>query len=371
MNSPLPLVFAKVTFLVGLAGLLALPLPAQNVTTVPEGYITMNITAGIGTTKVRTLLSLPLIEDANISGAKIGRITSLTSNTITSSGAGWTSGNLSQTNNPNVIRITSGNATGLTLLISNTVANTAETLTIDAGDASYVNLTSLGITTGANGDTFQILSCDTLAEAFGTPGTTGILGGSSAAVADTVVLNSALGAPQTFYYNTTVGNTTITGASGNTTTEPGRWTRQTIGNPDATNTPIRPDSGLAYFRLGNSPLTLVVSGRVPSVARKALLKNSGVTYFAHSWPTSITLNQTGFQQTPGWLTGGNAVVSDTVTIGTSNYFHDGSNWRRQTVGSPISNNATIEAGQSVIINKRGTTPGASITSQAMPYNLNN
>ena len=96
----------------------------------PFGYVKINITAGTGTSKKTSLVSIPLLEEAAITGKATGRITGVTATTISASGAGWTAGQLSTAATPHLIEITSGTAKGRMLLISTTAANTADTVTI-------------------------------------------------------------------------------------------------------------------------------------------------------------------------------------------------------------------------------------------------
>jgi hypothetical protein len=284
-----------------------------------------------------------------------GRVTGVTSNSISNSSAGWTAGALSNPATPHLIRITSGPAAGRTFLISTTSPNTQTSIVIDPLEASQVDLTTLGISVGlTSGDTYQIIPCDTMARVFQTPATMGILGGNSAAAADTVMLSNN-GVLMTYYFNTTLN----------------RWTRSALGNPDASNTPIRPDAGLIYSRLGNSPISFTLLGEVPTTDRRALVRNSGVTYLSQGWPIDTTLAGTGLQNLPGWRSGATAAVSDTVQLMVAGawrtYWYDGSQWRRQALGSPGSGTQTVFAAASLLINRIGQTTGASTLTQTKTF----
>jgi hypothetical protein len=240
----------------------------------PFGYVKINITAGTGTAKRTTLLSLPLLDEASITGNATGRITGLTATTISAAGAGWSAGELSAAATPHLIEITSGVAKGRMLLISTTAANTADTVTIASEEATRVgDLTNLGITTGAeNGDTYRIRPVDTLSSFFGTPETTLIRGGATANEADTITI-VANGSATTYFYSTTSG----------------RWSRVSLGSPDASNVPLPPYAGLQYARLADTPLEFIVTGMVPSGDREVSIKNSGVTLLAPYWPPQLGL----------------------------------------------------------------------------------
>jgi hypothetical protein len=342
----------------------AVALTAQSIaqTTVqgePFGYVKMSITAGTGTSKKSTLLSIPLLDEASITGKATGRITGVTATTITAAGAGWAAGQLSTAATPHLIEITSGAAQGRLLLISTTAANTTDTVTIATEEATRVgNLTNLGIATGAEtGDTYRIRPVDTLSSFFGTPQTTLIQGGTSASNADTIAI-VVNGSAANYYYNTTLG----------------RWARVALGNPDASNTPILPNSGVRYERLANTPLQFIVTGKVPSGQRKVSVKSSGSTILSPYWPVNMTLAQLALQTTPNWLSGASSSTADTVVLttttgSTTTFFYDGTNWRRVALGSPLANTNVVPVGASIQISKRGNAAGFAEYQNTAPYNL--
>jgi hypothetical protein len=206
------------------------------------------------------------------------------------------------------------------------------------------------------GDSFKISPCDTLSSFLGTPATTAVLGNGTAAKADSVILTTN-GVSQSYYY------------SSNLT----RWTRDAAGLADSSNVPIRPDAGIQYSRLGNTPLSLTVIGKAPTMARKAPVKNSGVTCLATFFPHNATLASLGLRNLSNWTTGPSAAVADTVTILSngisSTYYHNGTNWIKNAFGNPISNSVVIPAGASLLINQRGSASQSSIFSQPLPYSF--
>ena len=334
----------------------------ETATTDPVGFVTVGITAGTGTAKRNTLFSVPLMETESITGQVAGTITGVTANTISNSNAGWTAGALSQPATPYLIQITSGAAEGRLFLISSSAstggaiagtANTATTVTVSSVDAAQVDLTTLGIVPGT--DTYKIYACDTLSSFFGTPATTGILGGTSAANADSVVA-VVNGSSSTYFYNTTAS----------------RWARVFTGSPDASNVPLLPYYGVQYSRLGNTALSFVVTGGVPTEPRKVAVKNSGTTLLSQFWPVESTLQGSGLSSVV--TAGASAAVADTVVLtsggSASTYFFDGTNWRRVFTGSPISNTTPIPIGTTVQIVRKGTAPGFSTFAQNVPYTLN-
>ena len=326
----------------------------------PFGYVKINITAGTGTSKKTSLVSIPLLEEASIDGNATGRITGVTATTISASGAGWTAGELSTAATPHLIEITSGTAKGRMLLISTATASTADTVTISPEEAARVgDLTNLGIVTGAdNGDTYRIRPVDTLSSFFGTPESTLILGGASANAADTITIVGN-GSSATYFYNTGV--------------TPARWSRVALGSPDASNTPIAPYAGVQYARLANTPLEFIVTGKVPSGDREVSIKNSGVTLLAPFWPVNQTLADLAIQNTPNWTSGATAAAADTVVLSSAGavntFFHDGTNWKRIALGSPLANTTVVPVGASIMINKKGSASGFAAYQHAAPYNL--
>ncbi len=322
----------------------------------PFGYVKINIAAGSGTAKRTTLVSIPLLEDANITGRSSGRITGVTSNTITSAGAGWAPGELSQAAEPYLLEITSGTAAGRMFLIAtgNGSANTSDTLTINATDVQ-INSELNGIIDLQEEVNFRIRPVDTISSLFGSPSTTGIRGGASPAQADTIVM-VLNGLAATYYYNTSLN----------------RWAR-VGGNLPSNDVAILPNSGLQYARLAATPLQLVVTGRLPEGPRQAPIKNSGTTIFSQFWPVSSTLGDLGLQNTESWATG-SFQASDRVSLQTSTgsfatYWYDGTNWRQQRLGSPISNDVLVGVGSALIITRLGSNGGHDFLSQAVPYSL--
>jgi hypothetical protein len=322
-------------------------LPDHYVTT-PVGYFRATFAAGTGTARKVTAFAPPLEFPAHaITGLSTGAIASVTANTITVTGAGWTPAQLTAPATPYLIKFTTGAATGRTFLLSTTTPNTADTVTLAAEQA---DLTALGV---AATDTFELLHCDTLAGLLGTPATTGILGGTTAASADNVVL-VADGVQRTYYYNTTLN----------------RWTLDAAGSPDASDTPLLPDTGLLYSRLAGTPLELIVTGRAPTRTRVAEVKNSGPTLLSQNWPADLTLAASNLNRIPGWITSTAASAADKVKLYLNDtlytYWHDGTNWRRQTLGSPVSNHVVLPAASAVTLERTGTATGRSTLVQVRP-----
>ncbi len=324
----------------------------------PSGFLTLNIAAGTGTTSTISLLAAPLLNDANATGQVKGVITSLTANTISNSNAGWATSptQLSNASAPTLIRITSGTASGRTFLVSTSTANTATTVTIDAGDAAQTDLTTLGIV--PNTDTYELLAGYTLSSLL--PSSSGVLTGTAPASADNVQL-FVTGAWRQYYYNTTSG-----------------WLR--IGlNSNANNLVIRPDTAIIYSRLANTPLSLVLTGSVPTTPAASVVANSGVSFVGNSWPSDLTLGTSNINSISGWVSNASPSSADIVQFFVSGawrqYYFDPTNngtttphWRRVGLNT-VSDNQVIPAGTGVILSKQGAAAGTTLLSQSLPYNL--
>lgn len=325
--------------------------------TEPHGYIKISIAPGTGVAKKTTLFSVPLLDDVPITGLPGGKITALTSRTMTAQGAGWSPGQLSDPSTPFLMEITSGRAAGRMFLVSTSVPNTTETLTIASSEND--DLTSLGIASGTQtGDTYRIRPVDTLGSLLGTPQETGIVGGASPAVADTVTI-VANGSSSTYYYNTS--------------STPPRWARVSLGSPDATNVPLPPYAAVQYSRLAPTPLEFFVTGKVPLSRRQVSIKNTGITLMSPQWPVDQTLSKFGLGNVENWKTSPSSRLADNVVLIlngiTSTYFHDGKNWRRTTLGSPLADDTVIPAASGIMIIRKGQNSGYDSYSGYPPYNL--
>jgi hypothetical protein len=359
MNILRPSISAATALLIAASGLNA----QTTATTIPVGFVTVDVAAGLGSAKRNTLLSIPLLESEAVAGQVAGFITAVTSNTLVNTNAGWTPGALSDPQFPYVIQIASGAAAGRMFLItsSNNVggavpgtANTATNVTVSPGDVTAQgDLTTLGISPGT--DTYRIFACDTIGSLLGNPPSGGVLGGSNAATSDTLVL-SFNGVANTYFYSTNLT----------------RWARVAGGSPDSGNVALVPNYGIQYQRLPTNSLSLVPIGQVPDTNRQVSIKNSGVTFLSQFWPAQSTVSTLGLQSLPGWLPGSNATVSDniiTTTAGSpTTYFYDGTNWRRVAGGSPIANTNVIAIGSTIQVVKKGTNAGFTTLNQALPYN---
>jgi uncharacterized protein (TIGR02597 family) len=347
-RSPLCALTALLTFGLGFQA------QAQSVTTTPVGAVTVTIGAGTGTVRNATVASFPLINSSVTSGITTGSITSVTSNTIAATSAGWVAGDLSQPAVPYLVKITSGAAVGRTFLIS---SNTTDTLTISTSDGvsnSVVNLVQLGVLTG---DKFQIENADTLLSMFGvgdTVGSSGPLGNSNPSLADTIQLNIS-NAYQTYYYDPAQAS----------------WINF-ASEARSNNVVIRPDTAVIYNRLKNTAFTITLTGVVPATSRKAVIRSGQTTILSSYWPSDTTLTSLGLQNISGWVSSSNPNIADLVQmrIGTSwqTFYFDGNNWIN-FASEATSNNVSVPAASGLIIKKRAITGDSIIFSKPIAYNL--
>jgi hypothetical protein len=182
------------------------------VSTDPVGFVNSTIAASISTGIARiTPFSPVMLEAPSVAGATAGPITSVTSNTITVTSAGWTANTLSA--GQSYLHVTSGNQSGLVLRI---ISNTTDTATVET---LGLDIVAFGV---ASGDTFRLVVGETLLSMFGTGSATPtgnvVLGGTTAqfnsrsvtsqhgvipTLADKLVTTDASGSFRSFYFNGT------------------------------------------------------------------------------------------------------------------------------------------------------------------------
>jgi hypothetical protein len=344
-RSPLCALTALLTFGLGFQA------QAQSVTTTPVGAVTVTIAPGTGVGRVITPVSFPLVDSPSGVGQIKGQVTGFTATSITNSNAGWVADQFSTPAIPYLIRITSGLASGKTFLISTATPSTSTTVTIDSEEASLVNITNTGL---AVGDSYSIIPCDTISSLFQTPAVTGVVGASSPATAD-IVFMMVSGGWRQYYYNTS-------GTPG--------WRRAGL-NTVADNVAIRPDSLLLYSRIGSAPMSLVLTGEVPPLNRKQIIRKSGITPLASPWPAGVTtLSSSGIASSSGWAKNSNYLQADIVFLmvsgGWRQYFHDGSNWRRLGLNT-ISDSVEIPSASGVLVSKRGSELSSVDVVSSAPY----
>jgi hypothetical protein len=348
----------------GILWVTASSLTAQNsnaVSTAPVGFVTIDITAGNGTAKKTSLISVPLLNKDTTIPSK-GEVTAIVNpktinfKTLNQGDTGNTivpDGYLSKAAEPYLIHLTSGSAEGYMLLVSTTSANKTNEITLVDPQDPTLDVSTLGLGVG---DKFSIYPCDTLLSFFGAPESTLIKGGATPTTADTIVLVSN-GSSSTYFYSTTLN----------------RWTRVSLGSPNANNTPLMPYYGIQYGRLANTPLSLVSVGEVPTGKRKLKIRGNGATLLSTYWPKDTSLNDMGIAQSQNWRNGATASMSDRIVLSkdgsVSTFWNNGTNWKRVALGSPNADTNQVTAAGAFLINK--TTPGQTYTTfvDSQPYSF--
>jgi uncharacterized protein (TIGR02597 family) len=317
------------------------------------GYVTTTIAAGPGggVAKV-TPISPVLLELTSNAGVNTGVISGVASSSITVASAGWTAGALSSSQG--YIMITSGLQNGLILRIT---SNTADTATFDTFG---LNIATAGV---AVGDSFKIVVGETLLSMFGNP-SNGVVGGTSTQFGtrtiDTVVARDATGSLRTFYFDT--GSNT--------------WKRSGSGS-DQGNTPIAPNSGALYYRVGTTPLSYVQTGVVPSSQMKCIIPAGGSVFLGRFFPTDGTIANYGLNSLSGWNNTSQvgvttASVDKLVTVDNStgavrSYYYNGTRWLRSG-SSTAQDSVAVPAGGAAYTVRNGTG-SASILTVPAPYSL--
>jgi uncharacterized protein (TIGR02597 family) len=289
-----------------LSGLFAFVSQAQSVSSTPVGYVTQTIKAGTGTGRSFSTLALPLY-----SPETSGQVTSVSGSTITDDSASF--GDLSTSSAPYAVKITSGSANGKYFTIS---SNTGTTLTLSG--LSGVN----------SGDTFEVVAVDTLASLFGDPSDGVIVGGSKD---DADIIWILDGSWSKYYHNGT------------------NWVQDRRGSPVNNDLPLSPDSGMLISRLSDQASSFVITGTVPSGQSVVGVSSAGATLWSNTFPVDVELQDTGIQNIAG-LTSDDTVY-DISSGSWKKYFYDGTNWREQRRGNPISDDHIIASGSAILIIK--------------------
>jgi hypothetical protein len=339
--------------LLSLPALTAVQAQQTTVPTDPVGFVTTVIkgTTTPGSFAV-TPISPVLLAASDIDGSAVGRLSAVTSTTLTLEGAGWTPNQLSSSHS--YVLLKSGTLEGLILQITSNTDSVATVNTLGA------DLTALGAEAG---DSIQLIQGDTILSMFGTPDD-GVVGGTqanfTAGLTDRVLTRDAAGVTRTFYYST----------------EFNQWRRVGSGINQG-NTPISPLAGVFYYRIGTTPISQVTTGNVPVTAVKFLVPPTGLTYLSRYFPTEGTISNYGFQNLEGWKStnqpGITVAAADKVVTTDANgvlrqFYWNGSQWLR--AGSGVNQgNTPVAVGGAVYISRTGDAGPAQLLNIDRPYSL--
>jgi len=326
--------------------------PDAEIDTTPFGGVKISIAAGAGTMSKMSVVSFPLYNHPEGVGAVVGKITAVTSTTISDENAEWAVPSFVTAESPMFLRIKSGAAEGRTFQIT---SNTADTLTISSSDGvstTAIDFVSLGVVAD---DTYEIIVGDTILSAFGRgtiDGDDAPLGGSNINNADVIR-----------YYNNGQWQLYFYSLASNT------W--ENLSRISVNNMVISPDSCILYERRMGT-LSFVLTGFVPTVQRQVVVRNGGATMLSAFLPVDITLNELGLEKMPGWVKSTVFNSADKVSLFLNGNwmicYHNGTRWTnlsRQAVGDSI-----IDAGTAMNIERADSlqTTGT-VFKQSLPYEL--
>jgi len=388
--------------------------------TVPEGVVTISLPPAPSTTYV----SLPLTADPSYRGI-VSSVIPVTSTTIAvdDSPAPWTGINLA---NLYFVKFLSGAEMGRVVLVT---SNTASSLTLDTSDNStgqVVNLTTSGFTVAA-GDSFEVFPADTLGSVFGEyPTQAGTWTGTTTAVtlsaanpsimvgATVTGTGIAAGTTVSAISGTSLTLSTSTTASGNGVTlsftgavqlflngagdyldadvvsfynpsmfkfqsyyfntTAGHWELKT-SSANANNTILYPYGALTIFReSGATALSFPVIGRIAEVPVLTKVGTNNAAYGSSGYPVDLTLSQINLGA--NWQTASDYLDADILSVYTPSAFKfvsyyqlpSSTSWHTKSGSTDVSNSVTIHAGDVITLFQTNTVSGAqSFLSPAMPY----
>jgi hypothetical protein len=320
-------------------GFASLASAQTTVTTVPVGVMTYTIPAGTTAAPSLTAASLQLYDQTPpTQGIGSGVIGSIASDAVTQTtvinvaNGGWIAGALSSNSAPYLLRITSSAKEGKFYLIK---ANTATSLTI-------AGINSLDV-----GTSFQLVSAETLENFF--VGANALLGGTSAAVSDTVYLFQG-GSWVGYYFNTTSAH----------------WLKTTGRSLPTDNygpTLLQPEAGFMIQRKA-AAINLVYTGTVPNNQFNATIPNSGSTVTNYGFPVDTTLGSLALDsKIVGWVKSSQSINADLVSLflGGSwvSYYNNGVTWNKVSGRASDESGTKIAAGTPIVISKKGAVANSS------------
>jgi len=322
---------------------------AQNATTTPVGAVSVQLDANN-----RTALSIPLDKEITY----IGKVSAVTSTTLSDSSA-----NFSNLANTHCVRMTSGNARGRVLKITD---STATTLTVSTGTGQWnlpVDNSSSNAANVAVDDTFQILPMWTVSELFGSSSADCILRTSS---------NPNSADQITFYIDGTILTLFNNGTN---------W-RNAANVSDTTNYNtygISPSAGMWVLRRSTgSNATLDFVGTVPMVPQRFQIPGSSRSIQPIPYAANASLGSLAFAASSNWVKNNNPNNADQVTIYRpdktfNTYFVNASGvWRNaQNAGDATDySSVAIPSGSGMWIVRRGSASGSAANfASTLPYNI--
>lgn len=319
---------------------------AVDVYTDPVGFITLNIkgTNGTppGTSSALSFLGLGMTQLV----VKPGRITSAATNELVDANASWADDQYNGANGRHFIEISSGTYAGTIDEIVKTVAATKKLYTAS-------NLASLGLGNITN-QTYRIRKQWTIASVFGPANEAGLLGGSSAAVADNVLVPDVNGNLVAYWYKN-AGFPIGTG-----------WRKGADAVTNVANDPIFIDDGVVVRRRAGSDVALKLLGAV-KLGRTIVPVGTGDNFRGNVYAANLTLDSSGLYTTnsaTGVKGGSSAGLADNVLLPTGpdgsletywykdSGFPVGTGWRKgANAGTPVGS-TPLSLGKGLVIRRK-------------------
>lgn len=304
--------------------------------------------------------SLPLATEPSSLADSVGRLTAVGPAYLENAAARWVPGAFASVEAPYLVRITSGRHAGRVFPII-PPANSATRLHV-ATDG--LDLTTLGLETGAGAAGYAIIPGDTLATFFGPAGAedSPVLHGAPEAAAADIVQVWDGAAWLNFYYHTIWR----------------RWARDTDteGDPARNHFLLRPDRGLLLVRRGATPLHLAVPGPGATAAPRSPLPRAEQSraFLATGRNTDLTLGELALQNDArfaDWRGAADPREADLVQVWggaawfTFFYHPAAGHWQR--IGDPANRDGyVIKAGAPVLIQRRARVAPAEVPALAPP-----
>jgi len=318
--------------------------------TPPVGVIVYTLANG-----TTTSLGVPVLGEAVFSG----KVSAVTTNTLSTTDATWTAGQFAQSGAPYFALLLSGGQTGRCFLVT---ANTASSVTLEIGTTNLNGDATSPDFSVAAGDRFEIFPGDTLATLFGDGTVTNpvqLQKGTSAFSADTVqIFNGVKWVPYFFHLTNNC------------------WVNATATGTNQNNLVLYPDAGLLVARRGPTT-TIAIPGRAPTTSLVTRIAGGTTSSVAVRFPTDTTLGALNFSGPGTWVASDVALSADRVNLYNGvkwvAYYKTvtGSIWRQVGGDDSDQGGKVIPAGSSVLIQKQGSAAdSASFFSQALPYSTN-
>jgi uncharacterized protein (TIGR02597 family) len=318
--------------------------------TPPVGVIVYNLIGG-----TTTPVGVPFFGKAAFSG----RVSAVTTNTLSTADATWTAGEFAQAGVPYFALMLSGGQTGRSFLIT---TNAANSVTLQVGGTTLAGDATTPDFSVAVGDRFEIFPGDTLASLFGDGSLTNPVSlqkGNSPFSADLVQIFNGVKWISYFFHSTN-----------------NFWVSTAALGTNQNDVVLNPDVGLLIARRGPTT-TFAIPGRAPVTSLVTRIIGGSTNSVATRFPTDTTLGALNFSGPGTWVASDVPASADRVNLYNGvkwvPYYQTatGSIWKQIDGDGSDQGGKVIPAGSAVLIQKQGgAADSASFFSQALPYPVN-